>query len=323
MLTLYQLPISHYCEKVRLALAYKGLDYRVVNVNALTRREVRHLQLSPAVLFPTLEDDGRLQEKTGKPVVLSDSSPILRYLDQFYTQGEALFPGDSASQRAIYHQIVELDTALGIPARRLAYTQLLLEVPQALGPLLSGRRRLIWRIPGATALAGQVLGLLLCRRFALHRCEAEGVYEALELYLLSLARRLHQNPWLMGETLTAADLTLAALMRPLKIVPFFRDNALLNVLFSHHQRVISQLGAKPMFSYELLIAQARQRAAPVRRRLQAGMGELPVPPQTWQTIAANDQQNMLRPRLGGYPWQYWTGLRSRKVRQFQVSSTIR
>jgi len=32
MLTLYQFPISHYCEKIRWALDHKGLDYKLVNL---------------------------------------------------------------------------------------------------------------------------------------------------------------------------------------------------------------------------------------------------------------------------------------------------
>lgn len=32
MLTLYQFPISHYCEKVRWALDHKKLDYQVKNL---------------------------------------------------------------------------------------------------------------------------------------------------------------------------------------------------------------------------------------------------------------------------------------------------
>lgn len=323
MLTLYQLPISHYCEKVRLALEWKGINYQVVNVNPLTRRQMRHLQVSSGAVFPTIEDDTHPNEKTGQPTVLSDSSPILRWLDEFYPQGPRLFPGDSGRQREIYHQLVELDTALGIPARRLGYTQLLLECPDRLAGILLGKKSLLLRLPGSAHVAGHVLGLMLCRRFDLHRCEAEGVYEALHLYLQGLARRLQQRSWLMGEELTAADLTLAALIRPLKIVPFFRDDVQLDCLFRHHERVIQQLGGRQQFSYELAIAQARQRTAPVRRRLRAGAGELPIPPQTWQTIAANDQQQLLRPARASYPWQYWTGLRRQKVRQSQVSSTIR
>ena len=32
MIKLYQFPISHYCEKIRWALEYKGLEYRKVNL---------------------------------------------------------------------------------------------------------------------------------------------------------------------------------------------------------------------------------------------------------------------------------------------------
>ena len=45
MITLYQLHWSHYVEKVRWALDYKGLAWRAVEVEPFSKREMLHLSL--------------------------------------------------------------------------------------------------------------------------------------------------------------------------------------------------------------------------------------------------------------------------------------
>ena len=43
MITLYQLHWSHYVEKVRWALDYKGLDWSAIDVDAFTKRQMHRL----------------------------------------------------------------------------------------------------------------------------------------------------------------------------------------------------------------------------------------------------------------------------------------
>jgi hypothetical protein len=52
MIELYQFPFSHYCEKVRWALDYKGIAYRTVNL--LPGFHFRYL----AKLAPNISSDG-------------------------------------------------------------------------------------------------------------------------------------------------------------------------------------------------------------------------------------------------------------------------
>ena len=54
---LYQFPISHYCEKVRWAMDYKGLDYKLKNLlPGLHLRTTKKIAAKSYV--PILIDDG-------------------------------------------------------------------------------------------------------------------------------------------------------------------------------------------------------------------------------------------------------------------------
>jgi len=74
MLTLYQFPISHYCEKVRWVLEYKNLAYKKVNLlpGLHTRKSKK---LASTYTLPILVD--------GKKII-HESSEIITYLDKSY-----------------------------------------------------------------------------------------------------------------------------------------------------------------------------------------------------------------------------------------------
>jgi len=76
MLTLYQFPISHYCEKIRWALEYKNINYRKVN-------------LLPGLHAKKAE---KLSSKSSLPILVHgkvikrESSEIISYLDQAFPE---------------------------------------------------------------------------------------------------------------------------------------------------------------------------------------------------------------------------------------------
>src|SRR6187549_1221894 len=111
------------------------------------------------------------------------------------------------------------------------------------------------------------MGMILTQRFEFHRSEERGMYEALERYLLGLAASLGQRPFVVGDGFSAADLALAALLRPLLIVPFFAEHEGLQALFERRRRVLAGGAGSADFSYQTAIREARRRRAPVRRKL--------------------------------------------------------
>ena len=318
MITLYELAWSHYCEKVRLALNYTGLPWRAVSIDPFRKRELRGQALPgqlPVPTVPAIHD-----ARTGAFVM--DSTPILRYLAQTYPGVPELFPGSAENRAAILAKVVEFDCSVGLAGRRIGYIQVILECPLLLPQLfLRHRARGVFLLPGIRRGAAWCLAALLTHRFAFHRCEPLGIYEALEAYLVDLAGRLEDRAFVVGESFSAADLTLAALLRPLTIVPFFVEAPRLQDLFARSRRVLDDWAGITQTDYQRSIAQARIRRAPLRRRIRRAPGAtLPFAPR--DGYADNDQRPMWSWRTVAAPY-HCARLRQNKVRAASASDAVR
>jgi glutathione S-transferase len=89
MIRLYEFPLSTNVERVRLALAHKGLPVEHVVIDPADRGEVR--RVSGQDLVPVIEDGGR---------VVTDSMEIVRYLDERYPE-RPLYPRDPARRSEV------------------------------------------------------------------------------------------------------------------------------------------------------------------------------------------------------------------------------
>lgn len=318
MITLYELHWSHYCEKIRLALQYMGLEWRMVGIDAFNKNQLREHPLPshlPSHTVPAVHD-----VRTGMFVM--DSTPILRYLAENYPHAPNLFPGDQANREAIAAKLVEFDTFLGIPARRFGYTQVILECPDLLADLfLSHRGRGLFSAPVVRSIAGACLGILLSKRFAFHRSESLGLYEALEEYLLRLAAQLEGRAFIVGATFSAADIAFAAQIRPLTVVPFFAEHPRLQGLFERHRKTVARCNGESHFLYQTGIANARKHKPPVRRRLRTLTASLPF--RSNGDLSGNDQNHIWTWGLLTMPFHYFVSLRSRKVRQYLATANVR
>jgi hypothetical protein len=115
---------------------------------------------------------------------------------------------------------------------------------------------------------------MLTLRFRFHRNREDGVYEALETLLLPIAAKLAHQGFLVGGRFSATDITLASLLRPLRIVPHFADHPQLHSLFAWQQRLFREHGRDVAFPYEELIREQRQRSGSARAgELDAGDGK--------------------------------------------------
>jgi len=87
MMTLYDMPLSGNCHKVRLLLSLLALPYQIhaVDLRGGEQRGPNHLQLNPFAQVPVLDDDG---------LVIRDSQAILVYLAKRYG-GEQWWPDDA------------------------------------------------------------------------------------------------------------------------------------------------------------------------------------------------------------------------------------
>ena len=125
MLELYQFPISHYCEKVRWALAYKDLDHRLKNLlPGLHIKKARKLTGQAAV--PILVHDGK---------AMNESSEIITYLDRTFTDNP-LTPEDPVLRQQALELERFADEKIGPHVRRVCY-HTLLEYPDIVIPFFT------------------------------------------------------------------------------------------------------------------------------------------------------------------------------------------
>lgn len=85
MITLYNMPLSGNCHKIRLMLSFLALKYRTVDLAGGTQHSPEHLQRNPFGQVPVLDDDG---------LIIRDSQAILVYLAKAYG-GESWWPDDA------------------------------------------------------------------------------------------------------------------------------------------------------------------------------------------------------------------------------------
>jgi glutathione S-transferase len=308
MITLYQFHWSHYVEKVRWALDYKGVRWTAVEVEPFSKREMLHLRCelmldSGRKLYavPTIHD-----KDTG--TVISDSSRILDYLERTYPQ-EPLYPQGADATAEMKRWMLWLDSTLGLAARRLAYTQITLEHPGILATLFIPQKvdaHNAEAIKGS--LSGAVIGGVLSQRFRFTHNQSDRVFENLEQCLLIIAQRLGSRRYLVGERFTAADLTLAALLRPVMLLPFFRKHSELQELFAWRRSLLEVHRREARNFYETALHEIRQRRGwalgDVRWLSRRPDERKPVPTQIPEMVVArNDQQSVGRwPLLSGPAW---------------------
>jgi len=201
MLTLYQLAISHYNEKVRWALDLKGVENRRVTlIPGLHRITVRRFGTTTT---PVVRGDDR---------VVTESTAILRYLEQLSPQ-PPLFSDDPAEARQLSELIDYLDRVAGTAVRSYSYW-LILQEPGGLyarwATGLSARQRLMLRamMPAMRRLLPRAFGLS-AERAPGHLARVWKSCQRVESTL-----DINGNGYLVGGRFTAADLTAASLLGP-------------------------------------------------------------------------------------------------------------
>jgi len=204
LLTLYHLTISHFSEKARWALDYKGLEYRsrvlTPGYHMLTTRRVARSRTVPVLVDHDTD------------TVLSESTDILHYLDRIRPD-PPLFPLDADLATAVVEVEDLIDTEWGPNASAFAYCHLV----QAPGDL---RRR--WNtglnVPQRCLLFAS-MPLLTPAMRRMRRLSLETAPDYLAAAMRSfddLEGRLAANggEYLVGDGFTAADLTGASLIGP-------------------------------------------------------------------------------------------------------------
>ena len=235
---LHQFRHSAFCEKVRLVLAAKRLDYTVVEVTpGIGQLEL--FRLSGQRQVPVLVDGAE---------VIADSTAIALYLERHHPD-VPLLPAAPAERARVLLIEDWADTALAAGCR-LALVQAAAVDPLLRTALLPDStpgplRQLVSNLPsGVMAGMGEALVSVV----------GTAERQQLQTNLEQLALLVTDQPYLVGERLSLADLAVASQLGLLKFpassgaplaglgVSGIADHPLLEPLFSWRDRIATEAG---------------------------------------------------------------------------------
>ena len=199
--TLYQFPISHYCEKVRWALDHKQVDYRIVNL------------LPGFHIFSTR----RLAAQTSVPIlrhgaqVIQGSSAIISYLDETVPR-YPLTPEESSLKAEALAWEEYIDEGIGTHVRRICYATLL-DYPELVIPLYTEHGP--WYGKYLLPPLFPLLRHKMRRMMDINPPATQHSQQQLSAALDKLRDHLGEHRFLVGNRFSRADLALAALLAPL------------------------------------------------------------------------------------------------------------
>jgi glutathione S-transferase len=159
----------------------------------------------------------------GTPILVTphgtirDSTNILRHADKFVEASRRLFPTDEPARREVEELEDLFDRRLGPATRRLAYFYVLddaVELRRLVEARIPAAERAIFRLGQAGIVAFLRWGLRIdAERTRKSEARVNEVFDEVD------ARLARGGRYLVGDRLTAADLTFAALAAPVLLPP--------------------------------------------------------------------------------------------------------
>jgi glutathione S-transferase len=197
---LWHLKVSHYNEKARWALDYKGVPH-VRRAPMPGRHAAIAKRLSGGTTFPVLELD---------PEPVGDSTRIIGLLERRYPD-PPLYPADPALRRHALELEDFFDEELGPHIRLLVLHHVLPDPGLMLGtfaPDLVGVRRL------AARATFPPLRRRIVSQFGISAESVDLAFSKLDAACRRFQQELGPSDYLVGDRFTVADLTLAAMVAP-------------------------------------------------------------------------------------------------------------
>ena len=197
---LWHLKASHYNEKARWALDYKGVPHLRRAAVPGEHAEVAE-RLSGGTTLPVLVLDGR---------GIGDSARIIDELEARYPD-PPLYPADPGDRRHALALEEFFDEEFGPQVRLLVIHHMLARPSLLLGafvPEVGGARRLIAR------LMFPAIRRRTRANLEINRLSVERAFERIEVVGRLFQDELQANGYLVGDGFTVADLTVAALCAP-------------------------------------------------------------------------------------------------------------
>lgn len=205
MRTLYQFPLSHYCEKARWMLDFKELEYNAVNLIPGVHRILTRWKTSKNTL-PMLRDGD---------IWISHSSEIALYLDGQYPECPLLKRDPVLRSTAI--EIEQKANELGKWVRRWAYIYLIHH--PSVKKIMLGERGPIMNQINDTIWPGMKKGVISL--YGIHPSKAERALGLIHQLVDELEHHLLSGPgnYMVGEDFGLADIAVCSMIAPLLWIP--------------------------------------------------------------------------------------------------------
>src|SRR3954469_2947186 len=202
---LWHLEISHYNEKARWALDYKGITHvRRAVTPGLQELTARRLRAGRTV--PVLEMNGR---------AIGDSTKIIEQIERRWPE-PPLYPADPDERTRALDLEDYFDEQCGPDARRLLFNDNLAE-PETFLAMFGADRPRIALLKPLTPLLCQVVK----RRFRIRPETVEESREKVRAAFDKVEAGVGPSGYLVGDSFTVADLTAASILGLIVVPPEF------------------------------------------------------------------------------------------------------
>jgi len=196
---LLQFSTSHYCRKARLALGYKQIAYQVENLTpGLHILRVKPLSGSYTVLV-------LLPQQKNCPAVVGDSTKIIQFLES-YQPDPPLYLEDAIQQKEALRLEDHFDEFVGT-ASRFVYYQFRANEGKKIDP----------------SLISQAVITIVRFQYGINANSAKIAAQKIADAIAILSEFWQDGHW-VGGRFSVADLTAAALLSPLGLIPTYRRN---------------------------------------------------------------------------------------------------
>ena len=201
MRTLYQFPLSHFCEKARWLLDHKELDYIAHNLMPGVHRAFAQLKTGQNKL-PILRD----QEHW-----VADSTQIALYLDEVYPEHSLIRPDPKLREEAL--EINEWTVELGQHVRRWGLAHTLNESEESLD-ILIGEKGYLRQFE---KYSKPIIKALVSKGYKLDTDKVEQSRQRIEEIVEQLNQRLVEQGgrYFVGDRLGLADIAVCSMLAPL------------------------------------------------------------------------------------------------------------
>ncbi|MEM7468179.1 MAG: glutathione S-transferase [Pseudomonadota bacterium] len=199
--TLYQFPISHYCEKARWALEFKKIEYDIVNLVPGPHRSTAKKLGAPHSHTPILKDGDK---------VLQGSEQIIDYLESKHPH-PALTPTNAEAGSMAVEWARFAEKNIGVPLRLYFYQHILPN--RRLATRLLTEDCPWWAKPAYTLMFPTVRKVMRTGM----KINAENAEVAKQTLLRSfdqIENRLQDRQFLVDNRFTRADLAVISLLAP-------------------------------------------------------------------------------------------------------------